>query len=91
VAEAGYRVTGRVQGVGFRWWARSLAARLGVSGTVRNLPDGSVAVHARGTDDQLRRLAAALAEGPPHAHVSSVDPLPFSSEGVSDGEFVIRR
>lgn len=91
MAEAGYRVTGRVQGVGYRWWTRSLAVRLGVSGTVRNLPDGSVAVHARGTDDQLRRLAAQLAEGPPGARVFSVDPLPFSSDGLSDGEFVIAR
>jgi acylphosphatase len=91
VVEAGYRVTGRVQGVGYRWWARSLAVRLGVSGTVRNLPDGSVAVHARGTDDQLRRLAAQLAEGPPGAHVSSVDSLPFSSDSISEGEFLITR
>lgn len=91
MAEAGYRVTGRVQGVGFRWWTRSLAVRLGVTGTVRNLADGSVAVHARGTDDQLRRLATQLAEGPPGARVSSVDPLPFSSNGISEGEFVIAR
>ena len=91
MAEAGYRVTGRVQGVGFRWWTRSLAVRLGVSGTVRNLPDGSVAVYARGTDDQLRRLQAQLAEGPPGARVASVDPLPFSSVGFSEGEFVIAR
>ena len=91
MAEAGYRVTGRVQGVGYRWWTRSLAVRLGVSGTVRNLPDGSVAVHARGTDDQLRRLAAQLAQGPPGAHVSSVDPLPYASDGLSDGDFVIAR
>ena len=91
MAEAGYRVTGRVQGVGFRWWTRSLAVRLGVTGTVRNLPDGSVAVHARGSDDRLRRLAAELADGPPGARVSSVDPLPFSSDGVAEGEFVILR
>ena len=91
MAEAGYRVTGRVQGVGYRWWARSLAARLGVSGGVRNLPDGSVAVHARGGDEQLRRLAAALAEGPPGARVASVDPVPFSPDGLPDDEFVILR
>ncbi|HEX2210828.1 MAG TPA: acylphosphatase [Longimicrobium sp.] len=91
MAQAGYRVTGRVQGVGFRWWARSLAVRLGITGTVRNLPDGSVAVHARGTDDQLRRLEAELADGPPGARVSSVDPVPFSSDGIHEGEFVIAR
>jgi acylphosphatase len=89
VAEAGYRVTGRVQGVGFRWWTRSLATRLGVSGSVRNLPDGSVAVHARGTDDQLRDLRAHLAEGPPAARVSAVDPIPFSSDGIRDGDFAV--
>ena len=91
MAEAGYRITGRVQGVGFRWWARSLATRLGVSGTVRNLHDGSVAVHARGTDDQLRRLHAELLHGPPGAAVRSVDPLAFVPDGVTDGEFMILR
>lgn len=91
MAEAGWQVTGRVQGVGFRWWARSLATRLGVSGTVRNLPDGSVAVHARGTDEQLHELHAELLHGPPGAHVRSVDPLPFSPAGLADGDFVILR
>ena len=89
MAEAGFRVTGRVQGVGFRWWTRSLATRLGLSGSVANLPDGSVAVHARGADDRLRELQARLAEGPPGARVASVDPLPFAAQGVPEGEFVI--
>ena len=84
-------MTGRVQGVGFRWWTRSLATRLGLSGTVRNLPDGSVAVHARGTEEQLRQLYAELLHGPPGAHVQSVDPLPFSFAGLADGDFVILR
>jgi acylphosphatase len=84
-------VTGRVQGVGFRWWTRSLATRLGISGSVRNLPDGTVAVHARGSEEQLRDLQAQLAEGPPGAGVSSVDPLPFSADGIADGAFEILR
>lgn len=91
MAEAGYHVMGRVQGVGFRWWARSLATELGVSGTVRNLPDGSVAVHARGTDEQLAELQRQLRRGPPGARVLVMEPLPFSSAGVTDGEFVILR
>lgn len=91
MAEAGYRVTGRVQGVGFRWWTRSLATGLGLTGAVRNLPDGSVVVHARGTDDQLRDLRARLAEGPPGARVSAVEPLPFEPEGIREGEFGILR
>jgi acylphosphatase len=91
VAEAGFRVTGRVQGVGFRWWTRSLATRLGMSGAVRNLPDGSVVVHARGTDAQLADLRARLAEGPPGARVSAVEPLPFAADGIREGEFDILR
>ena len=91
MAEAGFRVAGRVQGVGFRWWTRSLATRLGLSGSVRNLPDGSVAVHARGSDEQLASLRTKLAEGPPVARVSSVDPLPFAAEGIRDGEFNVLR
>ena len=91
MGEAGFRVTGRVQGVGFRWWTRSLATRLGLSGTVANLPDGSVAVHARGPEDRMRELQPRLAEGPPGARVACVDPLPFSPDGISEGEFVISR
>ena len=89
MAQAGFRVTGRVQGVGFRWWARSLATRLGLAGSVRNLPDGSVELHARGADAQLQELQARLAEGPPGARVASVDPLPFSPDGVPGEGFVI--
>jgi acylphosphatase len=87
VAQAGYRVTGRVQGVGFRWWTRSLATRLGLSGSVRNLDDGSVAVQAQGEEGQLRALEAQLADGPPGARVTVVEPLPFSAKDVRDGEF----
>ncbi len=91
MAEAGFRVTGRVQGVGFRWWTRSLATRLGLTGAVRNLPDGSVAVHARGSDAQLAALRTALAHGPPVARVDGVEPVPFDADGVQDGEFEVLR
>ncbi|WP_214408234.1 acylphosphatase [Pseudonocardia lacus] len=49
-------VSGRVQGVGFRWWTRSRALELGLVGSARNLPDGRVAVVAEGP----RRACAAL-------------------------------
>ena len=91
MAEAGYLVTGRVQGVGFRWWTRSQATRLGLSGSVRNRPDGSVEVHARGADDRLHALRTLLEDGPPGARVERVELLPFSPDGVHDGEFHIRR
>ena len=70
-----YRVVGRVQGVGFRHWTRGTAERLGLSGSVRNLPDGSVEVHAVGSEQSLRRLEEALREGPPAARVERVEVL----------------
>lgn len=91
MAEAGFRVTGRVQGVGFRWWTRSLATELGLTGAVRNLTDGSVSVHARGSDAQLAALRTRLADGPPGAHVTVVESVPFSGDGVHEGEFSILR
>ncbi|HET6204047.1 MAG TPA: acylphosphatase [Planctomycetota bacterium] len=44
---------GRVQGVGFRWTARSLADRHGIMGSVRNEPDGSVSIRAQGPPDAV--------------------------------------
>jgi len=73
VAEAGFRVTGRVQGVGFRWWTRAQALRLGLAGTVRNADDGSVEVQARGTDHAVAELERLLNQGPPHARVRAVE------------------
>jgi len=72
------RISGRVQGVGFRWWAVRTAQRLGLGGTVRNLPDGSVEVRAVGAADAVREFAASLHQGPPYAHVHSVEPIPPS-------------
>ncbi|MSR20566.1 MAG: acylphosphatase [Gemmatimonadetes bacterium] len=71
----GYRVVGLVQGVGFRHWTRRTAERLGLSGTVRNLPDGSVEVHAAGIEESLRRFEEALRDGPPAARVERVEAL----------------
>ncbi len=51
---------GYVQGVGFRWKARSTASRLGVSGWVRNLDDGSVEMEAEGTERDIEDLISAL-------------------------------
>lgn len=78
MAEAGFRVTGRVQGVGYRWWARAQATRLGVTGTVRNADDGSVLVQARGSDHALAELERLLGQGPPHARVAQVERIPAS-------------
>lgn len=71
---AGFLVRGRVQGVGFRWWTARQARQLGLGGTVRNLPDGSVEVFARGEADALEELRRRLAVGPGAAIVGAVDP-----------------
>lgn len=66
-------VSGRVQGVGFRWFVMREATRLDLAGFVRNLPDGSVEVVAQGGAAALTSLESVLAQGPPAARVSHVD------------------
>ena len=53
-------VAGRVQGVGFRWWVRSRALELGLTGLAENLDDGRVKVIAEGTEERCRALLALL-------------------------------
>lgn len=74
--QRGYRIRGVVQGVGFRWWTRRLAGELGVGGTVRNCPDGSVEVRARAPEAVVEAFARGLAEGPPMSVVDSVEAFP---------------
>ena len=62
-------MAGRVQGVGFRWFVREQARTLGVSGWVRNEPDGTVRLVAEGAPAALDALEARLREGPPAAVV----------------------
>lgn len=87
---ARFRVTGRVQGVGFRWATVREARRLDLSGSVRNRADGSVEVVARGAPARLERLAAWLAEGPPGARVERVERL-GAPEAPPSGSFDIAR
>jgi len=84
----GFRVSGRVQGVGFRWWTRRAAQALGLGGSVRNMPDGSVEVHAVGPPDVVARLEAALREGPPASRVARVDSI-AADPSASRSDFVI--
>jgi acylphosphatase len=74
-------VTGRVQGVGYRWWARGQARALGVSGWVRNLRDGTVELVAAGGPEAVERMARACREGPPAAMVDSVQRFEAEDEG----------
>jgi acylphosphatase len=66
-------ITGRVQGVSFRYYTRREATRLGVTGWVRNEADGSVRVVAEGSHDSVEKLLAFLERGSPSAQVRRVD------------------
>lgn len=57
-------VRGRVQGVGFRWWASSEARYLGLSGYAQNLDDGSVEIRAQGEDEAVGRMIRLVVENP---------------------------
>ena len=84
-----FRIEGRVQGVGFRMWARSRASSLGLDGYVRNHEDGSVELVAAGPPPALRALREALNGGPPGASVVRVAEEPAPPH--TDPGFRIRR
>ncbi len=84
-----YRVKGRVQGVFFRAATRKQARRLGLTGIVRNLPNGDVEVIACGNRDELHKLAAWLWQGPPSAAVIEVISESIDAQDSYD-EFVVR-
>jgi acylphosphatase len=65
-------VSGRVQGVGFRWFTLDRAAVEGVTGWVRNLPGGEVEVVAEGEADSMTRFERAIRQGPPRSRVDDV-------------------
>ncbi|MGD9904622.1 MAG: acylphosphatase [Vicinamibacterales bacterium] len=67
-----YLVSGRVQGVGYRYFVLEAARREDLHGWVRNLDDGRVEVEAEGAGDALERFERALWRGPAHARVEAV-------------------
>ena len=68
-----YTSRGRVQGVGFRYYAETAGTRLGMTGWVRNRDDGAVEVYAAGTSEQHAELAGLLWGGPRFAEVRTVE------------------
>ena len=75
------RITGRVQGVGYRAWAMQVAARLGLRGWVRNRSNGSVEALVIGDDDAVDQMIEACGNGPFGARVADV----AVSEAEDDG------
>jgi acylphosphatase len=82
-------VSGLVQGVYYRQSTKEKALELGISGVVKNLPDGNVHILATGTADQLNELVHWCKQGPPHAKVSSVNVEPMEKQVFMS--FVIQR
>lgn len=82
-----YIVTGRVQGVGFRWFVEKEARAIGIGGWVRNNDNGSVEVLASGSEQQLARMRKALQDGPRAARVDEV--LEFDEPETSEPSFRI--
>lgn len=83
-------IHGQVQGVGFRWFVRERARRLGLTGTVRNGAGGTVQVHAAGPATALAALRVLLAEGPPGAVVTHIDEGAPTLESLPDPFEIIR-
>ena len=84
-----YTVEGVVQGVGFRWFVRRHATRLGLAGWVRNTDDGAVEAEAIGGADRLAEFEAELRRGPAHASVTNLRVVDVPDEAGSSGSFEI--
>ena len=82
-------IGGRVQGVGFRYFTLEAAAREGVTGWVRNRPDGRVEAYIEGEAETVTRLERALRRGPPAARVDDVEAESELPSGEYSG-FVIK-
>ena len=85
------RITGRVQGVGFRWWVRRHAQGLGLTGWVMNAPDErSVELVAEGPAGALDEIERLIREGPSGAVVDSVEARREMASGEYQGFGIVR-
>ena len=85
-----YLVTGVVQGVGFRYFTRRAAHRLGLGGWVRNLPDGRVEAEAVGPPAVLGQFEAELRRGPTGGRVTNLQIEEIPDDGLEPTSFEIR-
>lgn len=77
-------VKGRVQGVGFRWFTREKARNLGLTGYVRNLPNGNVEIRAEGEQQDINDLIHLLRQGPSWSQVTDLEIDEVQSQGKYD-------
>jgi acylphosphatase len=78
-------IAGKVQGVGFRWFVRERARRLGVAGWVRNESDGTVHIVVGGPASLVSRFVDELNVGPPNAVVETIRELELHEDGGDAG------
>lgn len=83
-------VTGRVQGVSFRYYTEQAASLLRLSGWVRNLPDGSVEVRVRGSADRIEKFREQVSRGPRLARVDAVAEEELAADAALPERFEIR-
>jgi acylphosphatase len=85
-------VRGRVQGVGFRWFAREHARMLRLSGWVKNRPDGMVELEVEGPQERVEEFLRHVAEGPDGAVVAGIEDASIAEPaGVLPEPFTIER
>ena len=84
-------VTGRVQGVGFRYFVQEVATKLGIVGWVRNLSDGRVEFELQGEQTAIKDTISRIKEGPAYAKVESIDYSTIAANGTEQcSDFSIR-
>lgn len=84
IARRRFEIKGKVQGVGYRWFAREEARRLGLVGWVANTDSGGVVVEAEGTPETLDRFAEILRRGPSASRVATLAACEAPCRGESD-------
>lgn len=82
------RISGRVQGVGFRYNARSMASYTGVKGFIRNLSNGDVYIEAEGTTEQMEEYLNWCRQGPSRARIDFIDI--YDGEVIGYGDFIVK-
>lgn len=78
------KIFGRVQTVGYRFWAKAKADEFGIKGLVRNEPDGSVYIEAEGEENNLEKLVDWCNKGPDLARVRRVEKIEGELKNYSD-------
>jgi acylphosphatase len=86
-----YRITGRVQGVGFRYFTTKKAEALNLNGWVKNMPDGSVEVMLSGDEKSIEEMLKNLREGPRSARVEKINEISSTDKPEKFNSFTVRR